>query len=267
MSLELVSNFERPVPATCLSAPPRLRLVADSTPADAAAPVFAPVVSLATGAIAAAELLPDWPIQTSQAPAEVQLDSSIAAATLWPASTGLWLRVSADQFADRCFPARLGQTLRRAGLFTDRISLLLPETLAVRRGLDSVLWLSSVRDLGIGLVLDGFGAVHGSLAMLRRLPLTGIKIDAGLVATLPDDAEDAAMVRSAAQAARALGLDVTAGGVEQESQRAFLSSIGCQQGQGVLFATPLPAAELRGWACAQSRAAARISPPLVSPDP
>jgi EAL domain-containing protein (putative c-di-GMP-specific phosphodiesterase class I) len=81
--------------------------------------------------------------------------------------------------------------------------------------------------------------------MLKRLPLTAMKLDRSLIRDLPGEREDAAIVRAVIATGHALGLNVVAIGIESEAQRAFLSASGCDDGQGFLFSAPLPADELR----------------------
>ncbi len=111
--------------------------------------------------------------------------------------------------------------------------------------MDTLLTLSAIRDLGAGIGLDDFGAGIASLTMLKRLPLTTIKLDRSLVRDLPFDRDDAAIVRASIDTAHALGLTVVAEGIETEPQRAFLSGCGCDEGQGYLFGRPVAPEVLR----------------------
>jgi len=97
----------------------------------------------------------------------------------------------------------------------------------------------------VGVTLDDFGTGFASLSTLKRLPLTAMKLDRSLVRDLPVDAEDAAIVRAVIATAHALGLRVVAEGIETESQRAFLTGCGCDEGQGYLFSRPVPAEQIR----------------------
>jgi EAL domain-containing protein (putative c-di-GMP-specific phosphodiesterase class I) len=108
---------------------------------------------------------------------------------------------------------------------------------------ETLLTLSALRDLGVGLALDDFGTGWASIAMLKRLPLTTLKLDRSMVRDLPGNREDAAIIRAMIGTGHALGLTVVAEGIETELQRAYLGSLGCDQGQGYLFGHPL-AAEL-----------------------
>jgi len=99
---------------------------------------------------------------------------------------------------------------------------------------------------------------------LRRLPLAEVKIDRSFVLGMSDDADDAAIVRSMIDLARALGLRVVAEGVEDERTWRLLHEAGCEAAQGWFYARPMPADELTEWL-------ARYRPltpaPTPAPDP
>jgi diguanylate cyclase (GGDEF)-like protein len=101
--------------------------------------------------------------------------------------------------------------------------------------------------LGVALSLDDFGTGYSSLQHLRRLPLAEVKIDRSFVLGMATDPDDAAVVGSIIDLARALGLRVVAEGVEDDSTRRMLQSGGCEVAQGWYFARPMPADELVTW--------------------
>ncbi len=101
--------------------------------------------------------------------------------------------------------------------------------------------ISSLADLaatGVGLALDDFGAGYTSLVHLRQLPLTQLKIDRSLVTAL-DDYDDSPIVAAVISFAHALGLSVTAEGIERPKQLERLIDLGCEYGQGFLFSRPV----------------------------
>lgn len=109
------------------------------------------------------------------------------------------------------------------------------ERLAVRQ-------LAELREAGVEIALDDYGAGHSSALRLLRLPLDAIKLDRELVCDVDTDRRARAVVRSSVAMAAELGLAVVAEGVETESQREALLALGCMLGQGWLFARPVPPA-------------------------
>ena len=134
--------------------------------------------------------------------------------------------------------AEIAEALEQSGLEPGRLELALPEQALADEDIEMLFFLSALRDLGVGIAVDGFGAGLASLNMLRRLPLTAIRLDRALIRGLPRDPGDAAIVRAVAETGRALGMTVVATGVEEEAQRSFLAAIGCGQAQGPLFHPP-----------------------------
>ena len=122
--------------------------------------------------------------------------------------------------------------------------------------------ISRLHQIGVAISLDDFGTGYSSMLHLRRLPLAEVKIDRSFVLGMSDDADDAAIVRSMIDLARALGLRVVAEGVEDERTWRLLHEAGCEAAQGWFYARPMPADELTEWL-------ARYRPltPAPTPDP
>lgn len=157
------------------------------------------------------------------------------------------VNVSARQIEDGTLLADLADALTASGLAPESLELELPEAALLGCDGDTLLLLSTLRDIGVRLALDNFGLGVASLSMLKRLPLTTLKIDRLLVRELPGRHEDAAMAHAIIGAARALDLVVVAEGIESEEQRALLAGLGCDQGQGFLLSRPVPAEAMRGF--------------------
>lgn len=101
--------------------------------------------------------------------------------------------------------------------------------------------LLALRDAGIQVALDDFGTGYSSLAYLRRLDIDYLKIDKSFVQSLKPDSDDLALCSAIIVMAHKLGLKVVAEGIETSEQRDLLISMGCDFGQGFLFARPLRA--------------------------
>ena len=157
----------------------------------------------------------------------------------------LSMNVSARRLQSGVLPIQLAAVLEQSGLPPNRLELELTASSLVGSSADTMLALSAIRDLGIGLALDDFGTGSASLSVLKRLPLTTVKLGRSLVRELPTSREDGPIVRAAIESGRAMRLTTVAVGIETEAQRAFLSGIGCDEGQGYLFSQPLPAGQLR----------------------
>lgn len=116
--------------------------------------------------------------------------------------------------------------------------------------------LFRLKDLGVTLAVDDFGAGHTSLSALRHLPLDRIKIDRSMVHGIRSQASDRAMVEAIVTLSRALGLRVVAEGVESADDIAILRSAGCEEMQGYALGRPAPLisyehrmAGAEPWAC------------------
>ena len=99
--------------------------------------------------------------------------------------------------------------------------------------------LRRLRELGVHIVVDDFGTGYSSLSYLKRLPVDGLKIDRSFVEGLGEEREKSAIVRATIALARALGLTVTAEGIENATQLRRLLALQCDLGQGYHFAPPL----------------------------
>ena len=99
--------------------------------------------------------------------------------------------------------------------------------------------LVSLKELGVGLAVDDFGTGYSSLEAFAASPFDALKIDQSFVRDIAFNPRHRAIVKTVIGFAKDLGLLLTAEGIETEEQRQLLLSLGCQFGQGFLFARPL----------------------------
>jgi diguanylate cyclase (GGDEF)-like protein/PAS domain S-box-containing protein len=101
--------------------------------------------------------------------------------------------------------------------------------------------LGELEELAIQIAIDDFGTGFSSLAYLRDLPISFVKIDRSFVARLGADPRDNAIVRSIIDLSHDLGLTVIAEGIELVEQLNTLRELGCDYGQGFYFSAAVPA--------------------------
>ncbi|HKJ72000.1 MAG TPA: EAL domain-containing protein [Gammaproteobacteria bacterium] len=112
--------------------------------------------------------------------------------------------------------------------------------------------MQRMREAGLGIAIDDFGTGEASYRYLRRIPASGLKIDRAFVRDLDREPRAAALFASMVQAGHALGLAVTAEGIESESQARAVGEAGADLGQGFLWQAAVPAAELGPWVRSRS---------------
>ncbi len=144
------------------------------------------------------------------------------------------------------------RVLADTGMDPACLGLEFSENILLKSGADEVDVLWRLRDKGIRLSVDDFGAGQSSLHQLKRFPIDSIKIDRSVIKKLLDDADSRSLACAIIAMSRALGLETVAAGVEQEEQRELLLRNGCGNMQGYLFSPPMTASELERYARAGS---------------
>ena len=107
--------------------------------------------------------------------------------------------------------------------------------------------LQALRDMGVSIAIDDFGVGYSSLTLLRRLPISALKIDRSFVSELPANRQDIAIVEAILNMAHCIGLRTVAEGIEHTEQNVTLGVLGCQEGQGYLFCKPRNAEDTTAW--------------------
>ncbi len=161
-------------------------------------------------------------------------------------ATGMpWLQASVNvsprQLQQADFVSQVACALEDNGLAPQSLVVEITESAIMEAGAASV--LRSLKDLGVQLAMDDFGTGYSSLAHLRRFPLDIIKVDSSFVSAL-GDGQGSSIAGAIVSLARALGLRTVAEGIEDEDQRRAVRALGCDLGQGYLFARPMPLDDL-----------------------
>jgi EAL domain-containing protein (putative c-di-GMP-specific phosphodiesterase class I) len=226
---------------------------------------YQPIVDLSTGAIVSAEALLRWehPERGLVSPVEFiplaeasglivpigawVLEQACAQLVEWQRtlpSMSIAVNLSVRQMMAPDIALLVEDVLRRTGAAGEHLCLELTESVLM----DDVEYfgrtLSGLKVLGARLAIDDFGTGYSSLSYLKRFPIDAVKIDRSFVSGLGIDDSDSALVAAIVAMAEALGLDVTAEGVETQDQLCRLRRLKCERAQGFHFARPMPAAEM-----------------------
>lgn len=244
--------------------------------------VYQPQVRLSDGVLTGAEALIRWlhPVRGLLTPAAFLpalergplaatvgswvLDEACAQAALWRRQGLNNFRIGVNlfgaQFRGGDFAAEVMETLRKHGLPPSALELEITENIVLDH--DDVV-LEKLRDLrahGVGIAFDDFGTGYASLSLLKRYPLTRIKIDRSFVDGMLVSKKDASVVQAILDMARAFDLETIAEGIEREPERESLLRQGCTEGQGYLIGKPMLASHFaETFAIAPLSAAKRAS--------
>jgi EAL domain-containing protein (putative c-di-GMP-specific phosphodiesterase class I) len=146
------------------------------------------------------------------------------------------VNLSTRQFSDLALVDKIVTALMDSGLDQRRLELEITESALLHAA--NLPTLKSIRDLGVRLVLDDFGTGYSSLSYLQRVRFDKLKIDRSFVTEAPTNAKSKAIVDAVLDLARALGISVTAEGVENFEQMQWISQR-CDQAQGYFIARPM----------------------------
>jgi diguanylate cyclase (GGDEF)-like protein/excisionase family DNA binding protein len=223
--------------------------------------VYQPIVALATGQIIGAEALlrwdrpgapigPDQFIPLAEETGDIVpigrwvLAEACQQARRWQRETRLTdfaisVNTSARELAEPRFVAEVVGTLATTGLAPEHLTLEVTESVLLADETAAVVTLRALRAAGVHIAVDDFGTGYSSLSYLDRLPVDGLKIDRSFVHGLAPGRGKSALVSATLGFARALGLTVTAEGVETDEQLRKLQELRCRQAQGFYLSRPL----------------------------
>jgi diguanylate cyclase (GGDEF)-like protein len=157
----------------------------------------------------------------------------------------LAVNLSPVQFRRGNLESILSKALARSGLNPACLELELTESTLIQNADEFIKSLHRLKALGIKIAIDDFGTGYSNLSYLQRFEVDKLKIDQSFVRRLNQSPQDLAIVNAIIQMAKSLNLTTTAEGIEEESIRQQLIELGCDEGQGYLFAKPQAAAQFQ----------------------
>jgi diguanylate cyclase (GGDEF)-like protein/PAS domain S-box-containing protein len=155
------------------------------------------------------------------------------------------VNISSRHFLQPSLLDDLRKILDQSGLPPHLLKLEITETALMEEADDTIRLAHRLRDFGIRLMIDDFGTGYSSLSYLQRLPIDTLKVDRSFISRIHEEPEsNRNIVEAIVSLAHKLGMSVVAEGIETPEQKAVLLEMGCDYGQGYLFARPMPKADV-----------------------
>lgn len=165
-------------------------------------------------------------------------------AASWPEHVKIAVNLSPVQFKGKALVQSVFNAIANAGISPQRLELEITETALLSDSEDTLAILRKLNGFGVRIAMDDFGTGYSSLRYLRSFPFDKIKIDRSFISGLNDGESSVAIVRAIAGLGNALGISITAEGVETQEQLDVIRLEGCTEMQGFFFSKPKPFAEL-----------------------
>lgn len=153
------------------------------------------------------------------------------------------VNLSSRHFSDPNMSEKIEKALHESGLDANALHLEITESVILDNLQETADMLRKLKTLGLNLAIDDFGTGYSSLSYLHQLPLDILKIDHAFIAQMGEGGENQEIARAILTLAQNLKMKTVAEGVETELQAQLLRNLGCDFGQGYLFARPLTAEE------------------------
>lgn len=232
--------------------------------------VYQPIVALASGQVRKAEALLRWhhPVLGPVSPAqfipiaetsgliiplgEWVFEQAVDQVYAWRQRIDPAFQISVNkspvQFHQKdALTRNWANHLAQRGLPGSAIAIEITEGLLLDTSALVTSHLTALRDAGVDVSLDDFGTGYSSLTYLQELDIDFIKIDQSFVRNLQPGSTAMSLCKAIIMMAHELGMQVVAEGVETEAQRDLLLQVGCDFGQGYLFARPMSIAAFEAW--------------------
>jgi diguanylate cyclase (GGDEF)-like protein len=158
----------------------------------------------------------------------------------------LAINISRRHFDNPALLSELKRIVRQVGYNAGLLELELTESGIMHHPQRVLRHLKECRRLGINVAVDDFGTGYSCLGLMKRFPLNALKIDRSFVHNCGTDPTSRALVTAIIRVGHALGLQVTAEGVETASELEYLRDQNCDRAQGYYFGRPVQSARLKG---------------------
>ena len=149
------------------------------------------------------------------------------------------VNISSRQFAQSDLVGDVRDAIAASAVEPSSLHLEVTESVIMQQTDAALQVMSALRNLGCSIALDDFGTGYSSLSYLHRFPIDALKIDSSFVRAATER-KNVEIIRSILALGHGLALDIIAEGIETTAQRELLESLGCDFGQGFLFARPAP---------------------------
>ncbi len=157
----------------------------------------------------------------------------------WPEDILLSVNLSPAQFAVSDVVEDVREVLVQTRFPASRLELEITENVMLNDTDGALTTMNALKELGVRLNMDDFGTGYSSLGYLRAYPFDGIKIDKRFIASISSGTNDRAVVQAIIGLGKAMGLTVTAEGVETEEQLDILGVDQCNEVQGYFMSRPI----------------------------
>ncbi|WP_434557785.1 EAL domain-containing protein [Pseudomonas sp. Z5-35] len=160
-------------------------------------------------------------------------------ALTWPGALMVSVNLSPAQFERSDVVEDVRQVLIQTHFPASRLELEITENVMLNDVNGALQVMNALKELGVRLNMDDFGTGYSSLGYLRTYPFDGIKIDKRFIASMSNSSNDRAVVQAIINLGKAMGLTVTAEGVETLAQLGSLGSDECHEVQGYFLSRPI----------------------------
>jgi predicted signal transduction protein with EAL and GGDEF domain len=160
---------------------------------------------------------------------------------------GVSVNISAINLNDKDLSKNIQASLVKWSVHPGYLILELTESSIMSNPTYALTVLKNLNAMGIGLSIDDFGTGHSSLAYIKKLPVTEIKIDKSFVNQMSENNSEEAIIRSIVILARYLNISLVVEGVEDKASYDRLNKIGCEIAQGYFIAKPMPVDDFFNW--------------------